>query len=691
MKKILSAFAALAALAMTGCTEEEINKFLAGQEVPATGISFDQPSYEMTVGETLQLVANVTPENCTQKVEWTSLMEETATVKDGLVTALKEGIASISAKVGEYQTGCRIIIRAASGGSVAAVRLNKTTLQMEVGQSEVLIATVLPEDAADKTVTWSSTNPRVADVVLGEGYGADGTVVVGGRVTAIAEGEAVIEAKAGNATATCTVKVGKGQGQGGNPGGDGKIEVTEIQLNKSEITVVTGLSEQLEVVKLLPENATEKTVVWESDNTEIALVTPRDATVDGVFYKGGRVTGKNPGTTTIRALAGVARAECKVTVTSGGTVTIESITIDPSSVNLAVDEEKILTAVITPSGAKANVVWQIDQQKIAAVGSIGEKQAKVQGLSAGKATVTAIAGGKSATCEVTVTGGSSASVPVSSITLDKTSLEIEVGQSAQLTATVLPETATVKNIIWTTTEPRKAYVNGGLVTGYGVCEATITATSVSNPEVSATCTVKVKAAGSSSGETGIEAVDLGLPSGLKWGSMNVGASTPEGYGNHYAWGETGPKTSYSLSNYKYKPYSTGELTLYSKYETKLGGDRKTVLEAADDAASVNFGDGWRMATFSEWEELREKCTWTWTTRNRVNGMLVTGPSGKSIFLPAAGVYKSSKENQGNYGSYWTSSLAEAEGMAHAVDIISNDKTIAVIGREYGLSVRPVKP
>lgn len=414
--------------------------------------------------------------------------------------------------------------------------------------------------------------------------------------------------------------------------------------------------------------------------------------MNGVFYKGGRVTGKNPGTTIVRALAGVARAECKVTVTSGGSVSIESISIDPSSVNLTVDEEKILTAVVTPSNAKANIVWQIDNPKIAAVGSINEKQAKVQGLSAGKTTVKAIADGKTATCEVTVTAGSG-NVAVQSITLDKTTLTIEVGQSAQITATVLPENAHDKSIIWTTSDPYKAYVNGGLVTGYGVCEATITATSVSNPQVTATCKVTVVAAGSGGGgsETGIEAVDLGLPSGLKWGSMNVGASKPEDYGNHYAWGETTTKTSYTGSNYKFKPYTTSDgITLYPKYETTLGGDKKTALEAVDDAATVNVGEGWRMATYAEWKELRESCTWTWTTQNSVNGMLVTGPSGKSIFLPAAGVFRSSKENVGNYGSYWTSSLAGVVGMAHAVDFISGDKTTAVIAREYGLSVRPVK-
>ncbi|MBR0174385.1 MAG: Ig-like domain-containing protein [Bacteroidales bacterium] len=588
IKRFFSALAAIALLAVPAC--DELEKVL-NEEIPCTSIIFDEPTFMMTVGETKTLPVTVEPANTTDKLEWSSSDEETVSITDGVATAIKEGIASITVKAGNQLAGCRIVVQKAQGGEV---------------------------------------------------------------------------------------------------GGGDKIEVTEIQLNKTEITVVTGLSEQLEVVKLLPENATEKTVVWESDDTEIALVIPQDATVNGVFYKGGRVTGKNPGTTIVRALAGVAKAECKVTVTAGGSVAIESLSIDPAPISIAVDEEKILTAVVSPSNAKAEVVWKIDNEKIAAVGSINEKQAKVQGLSAGKATVTATAGGKTATCEVTVTGGSG-NVPVQSITLDKTTLKLEVGQSAQLTATVLPENAHDKSIIWTTTDPYNAYVNGGKVTGYGVCEATITATSVSNPQVTATCKVSIVAAGSGGGsETGIEAVDLGLSSGLKWGSMNVGASKPEDYGNYYAWGETETKTKYTTSNYKFGPVKYSEITLYSKYETKLGGDKKTVLEAEDDAASANLGNGWRMATFAEWKELRESCTWTWTQRNGINGMLVTGPNGKSIFLPASGVFQSSLGKKGTYGSYWTSTLASAEGMANAVDFYSGGNDKALIDRSTGLSVRPVK-
>ncbi len=117
---------------------------------------------------------------------------------------------------------------------------------------------------------------------------------------------------------------------------------------------------------------------------------------------------------------------------------------------------------------------------------------------------------------------------------------------------------------------------------------------------------------------------------------------------------------------------------------------KLRVEAEDDAATVNLGNDWRMPTFAEWKELREKCSWKWTTRGGVGGMQVTGPNGNSIFLPAAGYYNSGLTYQGAYGSYWTSSDSGIVGMSHAVDFISSGVDKAALSRCQGNSVRPVK-
>jgi len=162
-------------------------------------------------------------------------------------------------------------------------------------------------------------------------------------------------------------------------------------------------------------------------------------------------------------------------------------------------------------------------------------------------------------------------------------------------------------------------------------------------------------------ENGYEWVDLGLPSGIKWATCNVGATTPEGYGDYFAWGETSPKSNYDWNTYKYCNVTTKTMTKYCT-KSSLGHngftDNKTTLELSDDAARANWGGTWRMPTGAEQKELRKHCKWKWTTQNGVKGYKVTSKTnGNSIFLPAAGCrYGSSVGNAGSYGYYWSSSL-----------------------------------
>ncbi len=167
-------------------------------------------------------------------------------------------------------------------------------------------------------------------------------------------------------------------------------------------------------------------------------------------------------------------------------------------------------------------------------------------------------------------------------------------------------------------------------------------------------------------------VDLGLPSGLRWATCNVGADTPEGNGNYYAWGETTPKTTYNSSTYTY----TGN---------------PTRLPSSADAATANWGSGWRMPTKDELNELKNNCTVTWTTQNGVNGRLFTGPNGNSIFLPAAGGrYDSSLLDAGSNGYYRSSSLYSSNaGSAWRLRFSSGDCYMDINYRYGGLSVRAV--
>ena len=196
-------------------------------------------------------------------------------------------------------------------------------------------------------------------------------------------------------------------------------------------------------------------------------------------------------------------------------------------------------------------------------------------------------------------------------------------------------------------------------------------------------------------ENGHTWVNLGLS--VRWASCNIGATAPEDYGNYYAWGETETKADYSWATYKYANGADDKFTKYcinASYGNEGFTDNKTTLEPEDDAAHVNWGGVWRMPTDAEWTELREQCTWTWTTQNGVNGYLVTSEvNSNSIFLPSAGYrYDTDLYYAGSNGDYRSSSLYEdyPDG-AWFVYFDSDNVSRYSSYRGYGQSVRPVCP
>ena len=277
---------------------------------------------------------------------------------------------------------------------------------------------------------------------------------------------------------------------------------------------------------------------------------------------------------------------------------------------------------------------------------------------------------------------------VKGVSLDRGTLTMVVGSTRQLIAKVEP--ADIKNpkLSWTSSDPGVATVaKDGTVTAVSVGTTTVTVKTVDGG-FTATCAVTVI---SPSDVPAPEAVDLGLS--VKWANMNVGAISPEDYGDYFAWGETEPKKEYSLLNYKFK-LGTDYKSLFSKYVTNScygTVDNKTVLDPEDDAAHVNWGGSWRMPTDEECDELINNCTWTWTTENGVKGGKLTGPNGKSIFLPAAGYrYDADLVRAGSDGYYWSSSLdTDDPDCAWFVYFYSGNVFRRSYYRWYGLSVRPV--
>ena len=205
----------------------------------------------------------------------------------------------------------------------------------------------------------------------------------------------------------------------------------------------------------------------------------------------------------------------------------------------------------------------------------------------------------------------------------------------------------------------------------------------------------------------VEYVDLGLPSGLKWAKCNLGASKPSEPGDYYAWGETAPKAVYDWATYKWMQAGKSDEDHVTKYTFADGqtggiwydssgafiGDNKTALDAADDAATANLGSPWRMPTEVEIKELRDNCTWIWTTQDGMNGYQVDGPNGNAIFLPAAGNREDSVlKDAGSLGYYWSSSLDTVYSKCgRYLSFASGGHDRLRYLRYCGYTVRPVRP
>ena len=281
---------------------------------------------------------------------------------------------------------------------------------------------------------------------------------------------------------------------------------------------------------------------------------------------------------------------------------------------------------------------------------------------------------------------------VTSITLSKTTVFLHPNDIEVLTATVLPENADNKAVTWESSDEEIAEVNkNGRVTANanGTCVITCSATDGSG--VKAECQVTVKKVDT------MEYADLGLPSGTLWATCNVGASSPEEYGDYFAWGETSPKSEYNWSTYTWCNGSYDTMTKYcqqSGYGYNGFTDSLTELLAEDDAATANWGSGWRMPSLDQIKELYNSnyTTTTWTTQNGVNGRKITSKNGNSIFLPAAGYrYDASLDDAGSYGNYWSRSLSTSYSYS-ACNLCFSSIYVdwRNYDRSYGRSVRPVR-
>ena len=417
--------------------------------VEVESVTLDRHEMTLTEGETNRLVATVSPSNATDKtISWATSNPAIVSVdKEGNVKGVAVGTATVAASHGNLSDACKITVTA-SAVPVTSISLDKTTLALAEQDTYQLTATVKPDNATDKNVTWSTANAAIA------------TVSDNGLVTAVAEGTTTITAKAGDKTATCAVTVSKKV-----------IPVTSVTLNKTSLALTEQETFQL-AATVSPDNATDKNVTWSSSNTAIATVSDN-----------GLVTAVAEGSMTITAKAGDKTATCTVTV-SKKVIPVTSVTLNKTSLALTEQETFQLAATVSPDNATdKTVTWSSSNTAVATVSSNGLLTA----VQEGSATITAKAGDKTATCTVTV---SKKVIPVTSVTLNKTSLALTEQETFQLAATVSPDNATDKTVTWSSSNTVVATVSdNGLVTA--VAEGTTTITAKAGDKT-ATCAVTVK-------------------------------------------------------------------------------------------------------------------------------------------------------------------------------------------------------
>ena len=273
-------------------------------------------------------------------------------------------------------------------------------------------------------------------------------------------------------------------------------------------------------------------------------------------------------------------------------------------------------------------------------------------------------------------------VAVEGITLDLTTIKFtKKDESVTITATVSPDSASDKRVLWKSSNESVAKVSNGVVTSVGNGTATITATTYAGG-FTASCSVSFPKV-----EKDKRAVDLlGKAGKIYWSKYNYGASAPEEFGSFLSWGEADQKSEYTWDSY---------LVPLSSW---CGTDKDPLKDSVDIAGTVNdviaqkWGDGWRMPTAEEVYTLVATMTWTWTSSEGVYGYLVENElNGASIFLPVGGYYDAATHaHEGAKGRYWTSNLGDEDYNAYSLDFTSDEITLDQHSRYLGFAIRPVQ-
>ncbi|WP_457943379.1 Ig-like domain-containing protein [Caproiciproducens sp. LBM24188] len=411
-----------------------------------TGVALDKETLTLNKGETSELLkASISPSNATgnKTITWKTNNPEIATVdQSGKVTAVGAGTTQVVAATANGKTAsCTVTVLVPPDG----IKINAEDFSLDKGVARTLTATVTPSDCTNKTVIWATSNNDVVSVDSN------------GKITGISPGKAVITATTEDQkyTSSCNVTV--------------VISISSLTLDQTELNMIKGTQTALTATINPPDTTEKPTMEWTSSN-------PVVATVDD----SGVITAVEGGVTTITAKAGSHVAECKVTVTVPAT----GIAVNKSAITLAMGKDEALTATVFPEDTSDKAVqWTSSDESVATVDSFG----KILAVKPGTAIITATThdGGFTAFCTVTVI------IPVTGISLDKTSLTLIRLSGDKLTPTITPADATDQAVIWESSDESIATVdNFGNVKGVGAGCATIRAIT-HDGNISAECQVTV--------------------------------------------------------------------------------------------------------------------------------------------------------------------------------------------------------
>lgn len=418
--------------------------------IPPESITMSQSVLTLEEGEQKKLYVTIVPENVSQSVTWESSDKDIANVNNGWVTAINSGTCKVTAKCGELSASCEVIVNK-KYIYVTGITLNKNSTEIIKGESETLVATVKPENATDKTVAWSCDNETIA------------TVDQNGKIMAIKGGKTTIRAKAGNYSAYCDVTV--------------KVPVSSITLDMTSFRIGIGKYQTINAT-VKPDDATDKTVRWSSSDPDVARCYTSSS-------GNGTVEGMRKGTAVITATSGDCSASCTVEVIralSSVKLTCQHDGYYSYSKKLTIKkgDKAQFQAVYSPTDADIfDIEWNSSDPSVATIDNNGLLTA----IGAGSAVIKIVADGNEDSCSVTVL------VDTESITLDKTEVSMDIGETIHLVATLHPEDAT-DAVSWKSSKESVVTVDEqGNITAIKAGDAVIT---VSAGGKTASCNVNVK-------------------------------------------------------------------------------------------------------------------------------------------------------------------------------------------------------